>query len=161
MPTKIKEVQPPRGLNRILYRLPILLYRLRLGWLLGDRFLLLIHTGRVSGAPRQTVLEIIRHDKKGDAYVVVSAWGEKSDWYRNIKKTPQVIVQVGRKRVEAVAERLSQEDAEREILDYARRYPRLLRALARLMGYQLEDSEQDYRALARLVPVVAFRPKRT
>jgi deazaflavin-dependent oxidoreductase (nitroreductase family) len=161
MPTKIKEVQPPRGLTRILYRLPISLYRLRLGWLLGDRFLLLIHTGRVSGAPRQTVLEIIRHDKKEDAYVVVSAWGEKSDWYRNIQKTPQVIVQVGRKRVEAVAERLSQENAEREILDYARRYPRLLRALARLMGYQLEDSEQDYRALARLVPVVAFYPKGT
>jgi hypothetical protein len=59
--------------------------------------------------------------------------------------------------MEAVAERLSQENTEREILDYAWRYPRLLR----LVGYQLEGSEQDYRALARLVPVVAFRPNRT
>jgi deazaflavin-dependent oxidoreductase (nitroreductase family) len=159
MPTKIKETQPPRGLTRILYRLPILLYRLHLGWLLGERFLLLTHIGRVSGTPRWTVLEVIRHDREGDAYVVVSAWGEKSDWYRNIQKSPQVIIQVGRKRMEAVAERLSQEGAESEILDYARRYPRLLRALSRLMGYQVEDSEEDYRALARLVPVVAFYPK--
>jgi len=28
MPTKIKEVQPPRGMARTLYRLPIWLFRL-------------------------------------------------------------------------------------------------------------------------------------
>jgi hypothetical protein len=68
---------------------------------------------------------------------------------------PQVIIQAGRKRTEAVAKFLSQEYAEREILDYAWRYPRLLR----LMGYQMEDGGEGYRALARLVPVFAFRPK--
>jgi hypothetical protein len=36
---------PPRGLARLAFRLPIWLYRLRLGWLLGDRFLLLTHIG--------------------------------------------------------------------------------------------------------------------
>lgn len=56
MPTKIKEVQTPHGLARLLFRLPIWLFRLHLGWLAGHCFLLLTHSGRQSGLPRQTVL---------------------------------------------------------------------------------------------------------
>jgi len=33
----------PRGLARLAFRLPIWLYHLRLGWLLGDRLLMLTH----------------------------------------------------------------------------------------------------------------------
>ena len=159
MPKKIADVKPPRGFNRSLWRLPIFLFRTPLGWLLGGHFLLLTHTGRVSGLPRQTVLEIIRHDKENNTIFVVSGWGEKSDWYRNIKKTPEVTIQVGFRHLDAIAERLPLEDAEREILDYARRYPRMLRSLARVMGYHVEDTEDEYRALAGLVPIIAFRPR--
>ena len=159
MPKKIADVRPPRGFSRILWRLPILFFRARLGWLLGGHFLLLTHTGRVSGLPRQTVLEIIRHDKENNTIFVVSGWGEKSDWYRNIKKTPEVTIQVSFRRLDAIAERMPLEEAEREILDYARRYPRILRGLARLIGYQMDDTEEEYRALAGLVPIVAFRPR--
>lgn len=82
MPTKIKEVQPPHGLARTLYRLPIKLYRLHLGWLLMGHFLLLTHVGRKSGLPRQTVLEVLLHDKARDVYYVLAGWGEKSDWVK-------------------------------------------------------------------------------
>lgn len=34
---------PPRGLSRLLYRLPIGLFRLGLGWIFGNHFLLLTH----------------------------------------------------------------------------------------------------------------------
>jgi hypothetical protein len=37
-------------------KLPLLLYRLGLGWIFGHRFLLLTHKGRRSGKVRQTVL---------------------------------------------------------------------------------------------------------
>jgi len=157
MPVKIADVQPPRGLSRALFRLPILIFRARLGWLLGGHFIELTHVGRVTGLPRQTVLEIIRHDKDTGTYFVVSGWGEKSDWFRNVQKTPEVMIQVGHRQLEAVAERMPLEEAEREILNYARRYPRLLRVLARMIGYKVEDTEEDYRALAKLVPIVAFR----
>jgi hypothetical protein len=50
----------PTGWVRALLRLPILLYRLHLGWLLGHRFLLLTHVGRKSGLQRRTVLEVVR-----------------------------------------------------------------------------------------------------
>src|SRR5215212_2285634 len=39
----------PAGALRLAFRLPIYLYRLDLGWLLGHRFLLLVHRGRESG----------------------------------------------------------------------------------------------------------------
>ena len=87
MTEEINVPQPPRGLSHILWRLPITLYRARLGWLLGDRVLLLTHTGRVSGKPRQAVIEIIRYDKVADYYLVASGFGEESDWFKNIQKT--------------------------------------------------------------------------
>jgi hypothetical protein len=36
-----KEIGPPTGLRRLLFRLPLHLYHVRLGWLLGDRLMLL------------------------------------------------------------------------------------------------------------------------
>ena len=57
-----------------------------------------------------------------------------------------------------VAERLSPEGAERVMLDYGRRFPRLMKELARMMGYRIERRDEDYRALGRLVPVVRLRP---
>jgi len=154
-------VQPPRGWKRILWRLPIWLYRANLGWLLGGRFLLLTHAGRKSGLPRHAVLEVIRHDQATNTYYVASGFGEKSDWFRNVQKTPQVAIQVGRHKMAVVAERLPIEEAERELLDYGRRHPKALRSLARILGYQIENTDEDVRALAHVLPIVAFRPART
>jgi hypothetical protein len=44
----------------VAFRLPIHLYRLDLGWLLGHRVLLLSHRGRKSGLIRATPLEVVR-----------------------------------------------------------------------------------------------------
>jgi hypothetical protein len=56
----MKLSQPPRTrLQRALARAPIWFYRLGLGGLLGHRFVLLTHTGRNSGRPRQVVLEVV------------------------------------------------------------------------------------------------------
>lgn len=160
MPKPITRHQP-RGLLRSLVRLPIILYRARLGWLLGNRFLMLTHTGRVSGLPRQVVLEVVRHDQEADTFVVASAWGERSDWYRNLVQTPEASITVGRRRLDVIAERLSSEDAADELADYARRYPAAARSLARLMGYPIENVKTDFPALSRQVPLVAFRPRRS
>ncbi len=158
MPTKIKEVQLPRGMARTLYRLPIKLFRLHLGWLLTGHFLLLTHVGRKSGLPRQTVLEVLLHDKASGAYYVLAAWGEQSDWVKNIEQTPQVTIAVGRQRFAARASRLSPEEAELKVIAYGRQHPRLVRYLPRLLGYRIDGSEEDLRALARLGIVVAFEP---
>jgi hypothetical protein len=64
--TTLREKQLTRWLpsrpNRVLgyvLRLPSYLYRLRLGGLLGHRFLLLTHRGRKSGLTRRTPLEVL------------------------------------------------------------------------------------------------------
>ena len=156
MPQPITHRQP-RGLMRLLARAPIWLYRLRLGWLLGHRFLLLTHTGRVTGLKRQVVIEAVRHDPETQTVIVAAAWGERSDWYRNIRKTPEVVVTIGRQRIKARAERLPSEEATRELQDYARRNPRAAVALARMMGHSLERPE-EMGALGSHIPIVALRP---
>lgn len=70
--------QPPKGLLRLMLRLPIWLYRLRLGRLLGNRFLLLTHVGRKTGLPHQTVVEVASHNGTKDRYVIASGWAEAS-----------------------------------------------------------------------------------
>jgi deazaflavin-dependent oxidoreductase (nitroreductase family) len=85
----------PSGLLRLTFQLPVYLYRLKLGWLFGHRFLLLVHRGRKSGLLRETVLEVIRYDPTTTESIVLSGWGEKADWYRNIKASPALEVKTG------------------------------------------------------------------
>jgi deazaflavin-dependent oxidoreductase (nitroreductase family) len=158
---KIGKPQPPQGLSRLLFRAPIYLYRAGLGWLLGGRFLLLHHVGRKSGQPRQAVVEVVRHDKDSDTYVIASGFGAKSQWFQNLIHQPEVTIQVGRRKLAVRAERLSAEEGEEEMRRYARVHATAARELARFMGYQVDGSEEDYRALGREIPFVALRPRDT
>jgi deazaflavin-dependent oxidoreductase (nitroreductase family) len=100
----VKLSRPARTrLGRALVRAPIWLYRLGLGGLLGGRFLLLTHTGRRSGRPRQVVLEVVgRHEPCG-GFLVASGSGTRSQWFRNILEDPRVRFQVGRRRYQGLA----------------------------------------------------------
>lgn len=89
---------------------------------------------------------------------VLSGWGEKADWLRNIEKTPEVTLHVGRRHFQARATRLAVDQAEEAILNYARRNPLAIRVLPRMMGYRIDGTEEDMRALARLGIVVSFVP---
>jgi deazaflavin-dependent oxidoreductase (nitroreductase family) len=153
--------QPPKGFSRFLYRLPILLYRVGLGILMGRRFLLLEHTGRRSGLPRNAVLEVIRFDRNEEMYYVVSAFGERADWYKNICKDPSVRIQVGWKWKKAQAQLLDVEKTEKEILVYARSHPKVFRVLVeRLLGYEVGEGEDELMDLARKFIVVGIRVDR-
>ena len=149
--------QTPRGLFRLLARLPIWLYRAQLGWLLGNRFLMLTHVGRKSGMQRRTVVEVVRYNAVTNTYFIVSGFGEKSDWFRNICKTPEVTVHVDRRHLACVAKRISQDEAVREFKDYALRHPAAVRVLSRVLGYPWDETEASYQELARLLPVVALQ----
>jgi deazaflavin-dependent oxidoreductase (nitroreductase family) len=129
----------------------VLLYRLKLGWLLGQRFLLLRHTGRKSGRTRETVIEVVRREADGPVYYVTSGWGEASQWYRNVMAEPQVRVTVGRRTFRARAERLAVDAAESVLREYASRHGTAARALGRIFG------SQDPQELAQVLPVIALR----
>jgi deazaflavin-dependent oxidoreductase (nitroreductase family) len=160
MQTKIAQRFPVRGRLRALMRLPIWLYRLRFGWLLGERGLMLTHIGRKSGRLRRTVLEVGGYDPTTDTYTIGAGWGEQSDWVRNIQQRPDVLVDVGRRRFEATAWRLPAAEAEGWFRDFARRRPFEFRTLVRMAtGQGPTRTDDDYRTLARAVPVVALRPR--
>jgi deazaflavin-dependent oxidoreductase (nitroreductase family) len=161
MTTRLSSHDPARGWLRWAVRLPLWLYRAHLGWLLGHRFLRLTHRGRHSGRRYQTVLEVVRHDRATGAYVVASGWGKKADWLRNIMHNPAVVVDAAGRHFEATAERLSQEEAEQELCDYARRHRLVFAEISRLMvGQRLKGTLEDCHRLAQAVPLVVLRPRR-
>lgn len=151
----------PQGLLRLLYRVPVTFLRTPLRNLFGEHLLLLNHVGRRTGRLRRAVLESIRRDRANDTYYVVSAWGEEADWLRNVRRTPDVTVHVGSRRLEAVARPLPPEEGEIELRDFARRHPAPTRLLLRLVGRRLPTSDAAWRALAEAFVVVALEARET
>ena len=145
--------KPPAGFSRLFMRAPIWLYRLRLGWLLASRFLLLEHKGRASGRQRRVVLEVVDRNRETGVYRVAAAYGDRSDWYRNVMAAPKVRVTVGRRRFAAMAEPLTAEDSRTVLERYAAEHPTAVRALAKALGYT------SYEDLAERVPIVELRPR--
>jgi deazaflavin-dependent oxidoreductase (nitroreductase family) len=157
MPQKIGNPQPPGGFKRLFFRAPIWCYRLGCGWLLGKRFLLLTHTGRKSGIPRQTVLEVVDYDPDRGTYLIASGYGKQSNWYRNILKTPEVTIQVGQQKMNVVAHFLTPEESGEAMVNYARRYPKAARFICRKVGYRVDGAEDDYRTVGReAIPFIAL-----
>lgn len=150
----------PSGALRMAFRMPIYLYRLRLGWLMGHRVLLLTHRGRKSGCLYRTPLEVIRHDPATQERIGVSAWGEKADWYRNIKANPAMEIRIGRERYISEQRFLSLEEVYAEIAAYGRHHPWLVRTILRWLGFRFDGTEQARRRFADSVRMVAFRPVR-
>ena len=149
----------PSGLWRVVFRFPILLYRLNLGWLFGERALLLEHRGRKSGIIRKAVVEVVDHDLQKDSYTVAAAWGKQSDWYKNIEAQPNVSVEVGTKRFAAFAKTLSTEEAAQHLSAYASRHPFAFRQLgAHLFGLKTHDTAQIIKSLSEAFPLVEFIP---
>lgn len=147
----------PRGLTRLLLRAPVLLYRARLGWLLGRRFVYVVHRGRRTGRRRETVLEVVRYDPATAEIFVVSGWGTRSDWYRNLRAHPAVEVRLGARGYPAPRQRfLDGDETLRLMLDYRRAHPRAWRRLAPILGLPLDPGPAD--AAVREMPAVAFRP---
>ncbi len=156
---KLRDTHPPRGWTRRFYRLPIALYRAGLGGLLGRRFLLLHHVGRRSARPRQAVLEVVYRDPASHSCIVASGFGERADWFLNLMAQPEASIELGWKRINVHAQRLPASDAEREMVDYGRRNPRAARLVASLIGYEHDGSDDDLRALSRIIPLVRLSPR--
>ena len=149
----------PNRILRALLRAPIWFYRGNLGWMMGGRFLFLTHTGRKSGLKHQTVIEVVSHDETTGAYYVAAAWREKSDWYRNIQQNPSIGVQVRNHKFQANAEKISTQEAEERLWDYARKNPIPFGKLVTVMlGERLPPDKEACRKVAESVPLISLTP---
>jgi len=150
---------PRRPPLRWLLRMPILLYRLGLGWLLGGRFVLITVRGRKTGLPRPVVLEVLGPDSETGGLFVASAWGGNAQWLRNLEACPQAQAQVGRRSFPAEVHRLSEQAGEEQLRAYARRHPWAGQVIfPLLLGRRPVDMEDKFAILSRSVPILLVRP---
>jgi len=139
----------PGAVGRWFFRAPIFLYRVGLGPIMGRRLIVIEHTGRTSGVPRQTALEVVRRDE--ESIDVAAAWGVKSDWYRNLLANPQLEVSSGSLRgAPATASVLDSETAESVYAGYVESHPKAAEALSKTVGLPLNDPTR----MAATVPLV-------
>lgn len=142
-----------------IFKMPIIQYRIGMGWMIGKYVLLLTTTGRKSGKPRYTPLEYV-YDKENDRYRVAAGWGGHTDWYRNLLRNPQVKVQVGRREFDAIAEPASDEEVAKYMMCVSQRHPRMDRVWNRWSDRPVNGSFGSYVYAAKFFPSVWLRPAR-
>ncbi|MFE3323944.1 nitroreductase family deazaflavin-dependent oxidoreductase [Streptomyces sp. NPDC059176] len=150
--------EPPTGWARLAARLPIHMYRCGLGFLFGRRMLLLIHTGRLSGATRRVVLEVVEYEPDSGAWTVASGFGPTAQWYRNLQHVPQATIQVGRRYHAVTARFLPAEDGSRIMAGYAEAHPRTAARLCAYLGLPGDGTQVGYRAAGEQIPFVRLEP---
>jgi len=99
--------RPVSRLNATRIRLARNYYLRSAGWVV------LTTTGRRTGLPRQTLLPCGRRDGE---IVVVSTYGWRSDWIRNLRKNPRVKVSSDGAEVSGVAEVVADLERKRQII---------------------------------------------
>ncbi len=111
----------PGTLNRLLFKTPLIWWRMGLGGLLGNSMLVLTTWGRKSHLPRHTMLS---YTPMKTGIYLGAGWGLHCDWYRNLLADPHVTIQVWSKRVTgskdelvipAIARRVTDEDEFRQV----------------------------------------------
>lgn len=141
-----------------IFKLPILLYQLRLGWLLGNRFMQITHVGRRSGKVRKTIVAVLRFDLQTNEILAVSAW-KGSDWYYNIQASPALQVESGWVRYIPQQRTLSPEEITTAFVEYRKRHPLFSRIICLIPGWKWDSSYEEFIELAHTLHGVAFRPK--
>ncbi len=144
------------------FALPNWLYANGAGRVFGHRFVQLTHVGRRSGQTFHTVLEVVRYDRVTGETTVVSGFGPKADWLRNLEAAGRAEVNFGHGPRPAAYRILPVEEAVAAYAAYERRN-RLIRPVVRgtlsaLLGWTFDGSPTALRRLAEQLPMVAFRP---
>lgn len=159
----VPQPRPPGGLPRALLGLPVHLYHARLGFLLGRRFLLLVHTGRRTGIQRESVLEVIRYDPVTREVVVAAGWGRRTGWLHNVEAGLAREVWLGRERFVPAWRVLGADEAERLFADYERRNrfmgPIVRAVVSRLVGWHYDGTSAARRRVVEQLSLVGFRPR--
>jgi deazaflavin-dependent oxidoreductase (nitroreductase family) len=141
-----------------IFKMPVLLYRMHLGWLMGKRFMQLTHIGRRSGKVRRTILAVLKFDEKTREIYAISAW-KGSDWYYNIQAAPAVQVETVFVHYVPDQRTLTPEEITMTFIEYRGKHPIFSRMVCRIPGWKWDSTYDEFHILARTLRGVAFRPK--
>lgn len=110
----------------------------------GAPLLLINHTGARTGKARTNPVMYL---KDGHQYLVFASKGgadSNPDWYHNLKKHPEVKIEVGDEKIDATAEEITGAERDRLFAKQASLYPQFA---------------QYQRKTKRTIPIIAFTPK--
>lgn len=120
-------------------KVPLNLWRLGLGPLLGHNLLVLTHKGRKSGRIIHTMVEY--HEHNGKIYIA-AAYGPHTDWYQNIFAHPQVTVQIASGSESRTAVRVTDDQEILDVFAYLlKRRPPLIKIY--LKSFRIEPEPDD------------------
>lgn len=148
----------PGRLALAVFRLPLPLYRRGWGWLLGHTFLLLVHAGRKTGKLYSATAMVLKYDPETHEAIICSAWGQDTDWIRNIRVRPALQVQIGRESYTPEQRFLSEDESFAVAVEFRRRHPWRLRLITGIMDWRDLRSDTGARGFVSIRPFVAFRP---
>jgi deazaflavin-dependent oxidoreductase (nitroreductase family) len=83
-------IYPAQGWRKLMFKWPLQLWRMGFGPILGQVMMVVTQTGRKSGLPRHTMLEYYRLRERP---YVLSGWGTKSQWAKNLLANPHCTIQ--------------------------------------------------------------------
>jgi deazaflavin-dependent oxidoreductase (nitroreductase family) len=159
MQTVNDQIMPyPRGIGRKLLRIPLLLYRLGLGEVANAANILVLTTrGHKTGLTRHTPLEYRQH---GSKIYIVSAWGERPNWYQNLRAHPVVTLQQGRKQVSARAHPVTNSGEALAVLHlFRRRAPVVYDAVLARMSDRGDIAPRTLPDIADQITIVRLTPE--
>ncbi len=134
-----------------LFKFPILLHKIGMGWMMHRYVLLLITRGRKSGQPRLTPVEYV-YDAEKCMYWITAGWAGNTDWYRNILADPHVTVQVGRRKFTALAERASDQEVAKWMVSMSKLNPGIEGFWNRWSDRPVDGSWESYIQAAKFFP---------
>jgi deazaflavin-dependent oxidoreductase (nitroreductase family) len=120
----------------------------------ASRVLVLTTIGRKSGKPRSTPLQF---EEVEGVYVVASARGIQSDWYRNLVACSKVDVQVGGMRFSTIAELMTEPNQIADFLELRiKRHPHFMGIMMRLEGLPRKYSRTEIENFAKRLAIVVL-----
>ncbi len=149
--------KPPAFISKF-FKMPLFFYRRGLGWIFGKRFMVLTHVGRRSGTVYQSVLAVLAFDPGTREIKAVAPWSS-SNWFRNIQATPALEVQTAGMRYVPRQRFLSPEEIATAFVQFRREQPIFSRIVARIPGWKIDSTYEEFLELAQTLRGVAFEPK--
>ncbi len=153
-------VKRRRGrLRKWLLGSPSHVFQWRFGFLFRKKLICIEHEGRKTAKRYLTPVEVLYRDRGSNEFYVVSARGERSDWYRNIRKYPAEAVYIGSRRQRVRQRMVPVDEAVVVMKVYEKGHPKAAAALFELSGAVANASTEPWVAAMERLPMVAFQPR--
>jgi deazaflavin-dependent oxidoreductase (nitroreductase family) len=131
-------------------------YRAGMGKVVGRMMLLLTTTWRKSGNPHTVC---VQYELMDDRFYIGAAFGEKCDWYKNLKADPHVTIEVGRRTFNGTAEVLA---GEGKIADYLtcrlKKHPLMVGMIMKMDGCSFRPGRTELLEYASRIGVAVITP---